>query len=252
MDSGFGDSGDMQDMPVDGAPDDGVIVGVVGDEGGEVGGEDADPFGAADESDPFGASPAQDASPFGDDDGEEPGTESDIQLMAKNDDEDAFAAAGGGGFDNTGGDAFAPLGDEGEEDGNAGDGMAMPEEQDEPQYNALREFNSAWRLQLDQKKQLFREKEEVLREDAKEEIMKMYEESKTNRETRQAANRQSEQKFWEDMEAQTEVENPWQRVTSLIETNANAAVNKQDVARMRSILVHLKKADFGPAIPVDE
>ena len=37
-----------------------------------------------------------------------------------------------------------------------------------------------------------------------------------------------------------------------IETNPNPEVNTQDVARMRSILVHLKNSDSGPAIPSEE
>jgi hypothetical protein len=95
---------------------------------------------------------------------------------------------------------------------------AAKEDEGEPQYNALREFNEQWRLQLDQKAQLAREEQEVLRTAAAEDIKKMYVENESNREQRQAANRQSEQKFLEDMESQLEVasENPWQRVTSLV------------------------------------
>ena len=126
-----------------------------------------------------------------------------------------------------------------------------PEAEAEAQYDALREFNQQWRLQLEQKAQIARETQATLREQAADDIKKMYAEIEGNRETRQGANRQSEQKFLEDMEAQSEVENPWQRVTSLVDTNANPE-ESSDVSRLRSILVHLKNADAGPAIPADE
>lgn len=106
---------------------------------------------------------------------------------------------------------------------------AAKEDEGEPQYNALREFNEQWRLQLDQKAQLAREEQEVLRTAAAEDIKKMYIENESNREQRQAANRQSEQKFLEDMESQLEVasENPWQRVTSLVRRKGKRRLDRR-------------------------
>ncbi len=66
------------------------------------------------------------------------------------------------------------------------------------------------------------------------------EERASMRDTRMTQNRAEEQMFLEQLEAELESENPWERIVSLIDLQVQPEDKFEDVNRMKSMILHLK------------
>ncbi len=66
------------------------------------------------------------------------------------------------------------------------------------------------------------------------------EERASMRDTRMIQNRAQEQMFLEQLEAELESENPWERITSLINMQVEPEDKFQNVNRMKSMILSLK------------
>ncbi len=66
------------------------------------------------------------------------------------------------------------------------------------------------------------------------------EERASMRDTRMIQNRAQEQMFLEQLEAELESENPWERITSLIDVQVEPEDKFQNVNRMKSMILSLK------------
>ncbi|CAM9534315.1 unnamed protein product [Chrysoparadoxa australica] len=142
-------------------------------------------------------------------------------------------------------DAFAEVPDAGEMGMTAYDEPAVVDSLSLPEPealadNALTRFEAEWAVKLQEKAQ----KEEALRleaiEAAKVDLETFTSERANQRETRQTSNRNAEQVFLEQLEADLESENPWERIVSLVDTQADQTEPFQDTQRMRTVFIQLK------------
>ncbi len=66
------------------------------------------------------------------------------------------------------------------------------------------------------------------------------EERASMRDERMTQNRAQEQMFLEHLEAELESENPWERITSLIDMQVQPEDKLEDMNRMKSMILYLK------------
>jgi hypothetical protein len=75
------------------------------------------------------------------------------------------------------------------------------------------------------------------------------EQFETERETRVRAamqtNREKEQVLMEQLAAEVESENPWERIVSLVDLQASASDENFDLSRMRQVFIQLKNSPPG-------
>jgi hypothetical protein len=173
------------------------------------------------EEDPFGA-PA-----------EEPAAEVDAgaDFGGGGEDEDPFGAPEPAN-DDAGG--FQPMQDE--------DPMAMPapEESGIPEVNKLTEWEASWEQELMAKNSEHESTAAANRATAQADLEAFNAEKNTAREANQSKNRNEEQVLLEQLEADLDSDNPWERVVNLVDIEARDNDDKSDVSRMRQIFIQLK------------
>jgi hypothetical protein len=185
----------------------------------------------ADEEDPFAAdagAEVQEEDPFG-----APADESaaDAEISGGGEDEDPFGAAEPAN-DDAGG--FQPMQDE--------DPMAMPEPVDNgiPEVNKLTEWEAEWEQELMAKNAEQEQTASANREQAAKDLEQFNAEKDTAREANQSKNRNEEQVLLEQLEADLDSDNPWERVVNLVDIEARDNDDKSDVSRMRQLFIQLK------------
>eukprot|EP00953_Heterococcus_sp_UTEX-ZZ885_P003817 2571-Heterococcus_DN1.PRE.2 len=99
--------------------------------------------------------------------------------------------------------------------GDAFQGMPEPEALAD---NALNKFTAEWEGTLKEKAKLEDAKKKQALEAARADHEKFVSERQTRRDTRMSSNRTQEQVFLEQLEADLESDNPWERIVSLVDT----------------------------------
>ncbi|CAM9738600.1 unnamed protein product, partial [Phaeothamnion confervicola] len=102
------------------------------------------------------------------------------------------------------------------------------------------DFMGQWEARLREKATLEKQKEAEAKEAARKERNKFMADRAAMREAKMAQNRTQEQVFLEQLEADLESDNPWERVVNLVDTQADVSKEFQDAGRMRSIFIQLK------------
>mmetsp|Transcript_10200 Transcript_10200/g.13380 ORF Transcript_10200/g.13380 Transcript_10200/m.13380 type:complete len:205 (+) Transcript_10200:44-658(+) len=191
--------------------------------------------------DPFSTSDDNQADPFS---GEMPPQPSGDQGLLANMDSDGVP--GGDSF-GSGGDFTSGMG--------APQDFSMPEQFEQVDYanldstqeipepemrNALDDFNDQWEQELEQKKIEEDQKKMEMMEKAKQDLETFYQEKEKQTEARMSKNRNEEQVLLEQLEADLESDNSWERITKLVELQAEGGEGSVDVSRMRSLLIQLK------------
>lgn len=124
--------------------------------------------------------------------------------------------------------------------GGGGGGMGeMPAPEDiEP--SALDDFMEGWQAGLVEKGAIEEEAKVAAHEAAKADLETHALERASRKEAKMSRNREQEQVFLEQLEGELESENPWERVVSLVDTQAEIVEDFHDTSRMTSILIQLK------------
>lgn len=134
----------------------------------------------------------------------------------------------GGGVGNGMGDGMGNLPD-----------MGMPAPEDvEP--SALDDFMERWQATLAEKASIEAEAKSAALDAAKADLETHGLERAAKKEAKMGRNREEEQVFLEQLEGELESENPWERVVSLVDTQAEIVEDFKDKSRMTSILIQLK------------
>ena len=81
---------------------------------------------------------------------------------------------------------------------------------------------------------------EKVRAKATEDLEQFNSEKEKMREANQQKNRNEEQVLLEQLEADLDSDNPWERVVNLVDIEAKNDDDKSDVSRMRQIFIQLK------------
>jgi len=241
-----------------------------GEDGGGGMAQHDDPFRADNEEDAFGGSHGFE------DDGEGAGLDDDFEAGFENlqaepeagSNFDDFADGEGGALEGLGAVSDAPSMDSGAME--AGDGTlsadngslggdvnglgvggtpsgasevpAPTAEGSDEDDGALRTFERKWRAMLEEKDAQFAEKRESLREAARKELAQFKDEKAAGAASKAKANRESESVFMQSIDDALTAANPWERIATLVDVNAQArdGDDEPDVSRLRSLLIQLK------------
>merc|ERR1711871_1379176 len=112
---------------------------------------------------------------------------------------------------------------------------------DVPEVNKLTEWEAAWNVELEQKNAEAEALVATNRSRAKEELEQFNVEREKSKEAKQEKNRALEATMQEQMDADLDSANGWERVVKLIDCdNKSEKDGRSDLSRMRSILVQLK------------
>ena len=110
-----------------------------------------------------------------------------------------------------------------------------------PEVNKLTEWEAAWNVELEQKNAEAETLVATNRSRAKEELEQFNVEREKSKEAKQEKNRALEATMQEQMDADLDAANGWERVVKLIDCdNKSEKDGRSDLSRMRSILVQLK------------
>ena len=220
------------------------------------------------DEDNFFAMPPADAPPLEGDFtmiGEAPPMESDVPMVGDVDEADMFGEmgfaasapsdddlgfAGGAPVDNTyasmDDDAFgAPPSDDAPIILGAPP-MEEPEAPEEPiapvslEPSAMQKWNEEWQVTLAERKEEENTKKAEMVEASRAFVEKFQADREARREAKMAKNREDEQAKLEDIEADLENDNSWQKVCKFVELAQDGAHEGEDVKRMRDILILLK------------
>ena len=103
-------------------------------------------------------------------------------------------------------------------------------------------FNREWNAKLDAKRDAEARAEETARKEAKEDFENWTAQKEARLNSRKEVNRTEEQVFLEQQESDLESANVWDRVTKLIDLQADfsAESGNSDVSRMRKLFLQLK------------
>ena len=103
-------------------------------------------------------------------------------------------------------------------------------------------FNREWNAKLEAKRAAEARAEEQARKEAKEEFENWITQKDTRLNARKETNRTEEQVFLEQQESDLESANVWDRVTKLIDLQADFSSESgvSDVSRMRKLFLQLK------------
>ncbi|CAM9263268.1 unnamed protein product [Discosporangium mesarthrocarpum] len=147
----------------------------------------------------------------------------------------------GGGFDQQGGVGQQGLGFQQQQYTSLGEpqDMGMPAPEDVAP-NALDEFIGRWEVTLREKAALEEAAKDAALEAAKVDLETHAIDRNATKEAKMSKNREQEQVFLEQLEGELESENPWERVVSLVDTQAEITGDFQDTSRMTSLFIQLK------------
>lgn len=115
--------------------------------------------------------------------------------------------------------------------------------------NKLREWEQAHEIELDAKAKLEQEAKQEMRKKAADELARWYADRKQLEEKRKLTNRSDEQALVAERDAANQPSaNPWERVSSLVDTapakvekeEAGAGNRQTDTSRMKQVLIQLK------------
>jgi len=110
-----------------------------------------------------------------------------------------------------------------------------------PEMNKLREWEDNHERQLEEFTRSEEDKKKQQRQAASEELRRWYEERTTATQKRLETNRaDAEAAAKAKDDGQKTLENPWAKVSELIDTSARTSDEARDTSRMRSILIQLK------------
>ncbi|KAG5176117.1 clathrin light chain-domain-containing protein [Tribonema minus] len=127
------------------------------------------------------------------------------------------------------------------EDGSNGhmafQGMPAPEEVAD---NALTRFMGEWEAKLKEKAQAEEAAKQQALQAARGDHDKFFAERELKKETRMNSNRTQEQVFLEQLESDLESENPWERIVSLVDTQAEPSGPFKDTSRIKTMIIQLK------------
>ncbi|CAM9094747.1 unnamed protein product, partial [Heterosigma akashiwo] len=103
---------------------------------------------------------------------------------------------------------------------------------------ALDDFMDKWEQELREKRAVEEQAAEEAKQKAKAELDHFYAQKEKTFEAKMSKNRSEEQVLLEQLEADLESDNPWERITNLVDLQAEG--DDVDKSRMRSILIQLK------------
>ena len=118
---------------------------------------------------------------------------------------------------------------------------AVPDIPEVPEVNKLTEWEAAWNVELEQKNAEAETLVTTNRSRAQEELERFNVEREKSKEAKQEKNRALEATMQEQMDADLDAANGWERVVKLIDCDTKPEKDgRSDLSRMRSILVQLK------------
>jgi hypothetical protein len=109
-----------------------------------------------------------------------------------------------------------------------------------PEASAMRKFNEEWQETLNTRKAEEDAAKAIMVEAAKVAMEEFQTKASMKRDAKMAKNREDEQAKLEDIEADLENDNSWQRVSKMVELTQDGAEDTEDTKRMRDIFILLK------------
>jgi hypothetical protein len=101
-------------------------------------------------------------------------------------------------------------------------------------------FNRTWAIALEAKRAEEQAQDAAAKENAAKEIADWHAQRQAQLNSNKEKNRSEEQVMLERVEYELESGNSWERVTKLIDNDAEAESDKSDTARMRKLFIQLK------------
>mmetsp|Transcript_16904 Transcript_16904/g.39042 ORF Transcript_16904/g.39042 Transcript_16904/m.39042 type:complete len:236 (+) Transcript_16904:108-815(+) len=106
--------------------------------------------------------------------------------------------------------------------------------------SAMKQFNEEWQATLAARKEEEDADKAAMVEAARIAIEEFQTKNSTKRDARMAKNREDEQAKLEDIEADLENDNSWQRVSKMVDLTQDGAEGGEDTKKMRDIFIVLK------------
>jgi len=110
--------------------------------------------------------------------------------------------------------------------------------QDTP--SAMKKFNEEWQVTLTARKEEEDAAKAAMVEAARIAMEEFHTKNSMKRDAKMAKNREDEQAKLEDIEADLENDNSWQRVSKMVDLTQDGAENGEDTKRIRDIFIMLK------------
>ena len=107
----------------------------------------------------------------------------------------------------------------------------------EDEFKFTREWNMEFRERCEAKDKAAMEKKQEILKAAREELLQWNEERAKKTSKRAEMNREEEEKMKEGMKEDMNCVNPWERVSKLIEMNAEG---EHDMSRMKQVMIRMK------------
>ena len=105
------------------------------------------------------------------------------------------------------------------------------------EFKFTREWNMKFRERCEAKDKAAMEKKQEVLKEAREELQKWNEERQKKLAAKAEMNREEEEKLIENNKEDMNCENPWERVSKLVELNAET---KHDLTRMKQVMIRMK------------
>jgi len=109
-----------------------------------------------------------------------------------------------------------------------------------PEASAMRKFNEEWQETLDARKAEEDAVKAAMVEDARIAMDEFNTKNAMKRDAKMAKNREDEQAKLEDIEADLENDNSWQRVSKMVDLTQDGAEDGLDTKKMRDVFILLK------------